>query len=259
VNDRGFADPVSLTIESPPQHGFAMVQDSPGDRGEVSILYAPDAGYTGPDSLTYLLGDGVAAGTATVNITVQATAQDDGGTTTAGKVLELNVLANDIGFGSPVTVAVVQPAQHGSAVVTGSPGAPAGIRISYSPSPGYTGQDGFTYTVSDGTSTDAATVTLDVLADQDGDGITDASDNCTAHANANQRDTNGDGYGNRCDADLDGNGFVNATDLAQFRVRFASSDPDADFDGNGTVNATDLAILRTLFGKPPGPSANAAN
>jgi beta-glucanase (GH16 family) len=92
------------------------------------------------------------------------------------------------------------------------------------------------------------------LTDADADGVVDYRDNCRLHANPDQRDTNGDGFGNRCDADLDGSGGVNAADLARFRQAFGSSDPDADFSGDGNVNAADLAIFRSLFGGAPGPS-----
>jgi hypothetical protein len=92
--------------------------------------------------------------------------------------------------------------------------------------------------------------------DTDNDSVPDAVDNCTTVANANQRDTNTDGYGNLCDADLnDTGGVVNAGDLAIFRSVFGSSNADADLNGSGTVNAADLALFRSLFGQPPGPSA----
>lgn len=90
--------------------------------------------------------------------------------------------------------------------------------------------------------------------DTDGDGIPDASDNCTLVANADQRDTNGDGFGNICDPDLNDNGFVNAADQAILRSRLGTADPDADLDGNGVVNAADIGILRPYLGQPPGPS-----
>ena len=45
--------------------------------------------------------------------------------------------------------------------------------------------------------------------DADGDGIPDAGDNCTEVANPTQCDTNDDGYGNACDADIDNSGIVN--------------------------------------------------
>jgi YD repeat-containing protein len=90
--------------------------------------------------------------------------------------------------------------------------------------------------------------------DTDGDGVPDGFDNCTLVANPRQRDTDHDGYGNRCDADFDNNGIVNFADLAYIKAHFGTSDPNADLDGNGIVNFADLAITKSLFGKPPGPS-----
>lgn len=93
-----------------------------------------------------------------------------------------------------------------------------------------------------------------VPTDTDGDGVDDTTDNCRLVANPSQLDADLDGYGNRCDGDLNNSGSVNAADLALFRLAFASSDPVANLDGEGSVNAADLAILRLLFGSPPGPS-----
>jgi len=90
--------------------------------------------------------------------------------------------------------------------------------------------------------------------DSDGDGIPDDSDNCTLIANPDQFDGDGDGYGNRCDGDLNNNGVTNAQDYAIFRSRLGSADAAADLNNNGTVNAQDYAIFRTLLGAPPGPS-----
>ena len=69
-----------------------------------------------------------------------------------------------------------------------------------------------------------------------------------------QRDTDGDGYGNVCDADLTGDGQVNLSDYSVFRSNFGSADPDADFNGDGVVNLSDYSIFRASFGKAPGPS-----
>lgn len=91
--------------------------------------------------------------------------------------------------------------------------------------------------------------------DADSDIVADSVDNCTLAPNADQRDTDDDGYGNACDPDFNNDGIVNATDLAFFKPRFFTSDPDADLTGDGIVNAADLAILKTFFFKPPGPSA----
>jgi hypothetical protein len=123
----------------------------------------------------------------------------------------------------------------------------------------------------DGSIADYALASLSALAihlesaaaapDADLDGVADDLDNCTLLANADQRDSNGDGYGNRCDPDLDGDGIVNFVDLGILRAAFFSSpgtphwNPDADLDGDGAVNFVDLGILRSFFFGPPGPSA----
>ncbi|MEM6641282.1 MAG: family 16 glycosylhydrolase, partial [Pseudomonadota bacterium] len=66
-------------------------------------------------------------------------------------------------------------------------------------------------------------------SDADGDGVFDSLDNCQDVPNADQRDTNADGFGNACDADLTGDCFVNFGDLGALRLFFFSSRADADF------------------------------
>ncbi|MEL7450697.1 MAG: hypothetical protein AAFN78_15895 [Pseudomonadota bacterium] len=91
-------------------------------------------------------------------------------------------------------------------------------------------------------------------ADTDSDGVADSNDNCTDVANPDQIDSNGDGYGNFCDADLNDDCGVNAGDLALLKQVFFTTDPDADFNSDGQVNFTDLGIMRDLFFAAPGPS-----
>ena len=93
-----------------------------------------------------------------------------------------------------------------------------------------------------------------LIIDTDNDGITDDIDNCILVENADQRDTDIDGFGNICDPDFDGDLIVNAGDLSYLKSKFFTADPLADLDGSGTVNAGDLAILKSFFFKPPGPS-----
>ena len=170
------------------------------------------------------------------------------------------VAANDLGFGSPLTVAIVTPPTHGTAAVSGSPGPAAGISVTYTPAAGYTGTDSLVYSVTDGVSSDSATVTLTVLADADHDGVPDSQDNCLGLYNPTQLDADGDGYGNACDADLNNSGLVTAADFDLLRSVLnqpASSSPlaaAADLNGSGTVTAADFAILRARLNTAPGPS-----
>jgi hypothetical protein len=91
--------------------------------------------------------------------------------------------------------------------------------------------------------------------DTDADHVGDACDSCTLVANTDQRDTDGDGIGSICDPDFDQNGVVNASDLASLKSLFFSNDADADLNGDGVVNAVDLALLKARFFKAPGPPA----
>lgn len=91
--------------------------------------------------------------------------------------------------------------------------------------------------------------------DQDNDGIIDSSDNCLNIANADQRDTDGDGFGNACDADLDNDCVVQCTDAALMQSAFyQTGDLDADLNGDKVVNFLDLAVLKDAFFEAPGPS-----
>lgn len=103
---------------------------------------------------------------------------------------------------------------------------------------------------------DLVKVEASASLDGDGDGIPDLCDNCSAVANADQRDADGDGYGSLCDADLDNDGLVAAGDATRFREAWGRQGEGlaADFDGNFAVDDADLAILRALRGRPPGPS-----
>jgi len=99
--------------------------------------------------------------------------------------------------------------------------------------------------------------------DSDQDGIPDNEDNCILVPNGpldpdaggnSQLDTDGDGYGNICDADLNGDVQIDLSDFSLFRSAFGTANPDADFDGDGQVNLSDFSISRASFRGAPGPS-----
>ena len=105
------------------------------------------------------------------------------------------------------------------------------------------------------------------LADTDGDGVTDLSDNCLDVSNADQRDTDTDSIGNACDPDIasPNDCRVNFADLNTLKQAFFSTpdvglwNPDADFDGDGQVNFADLETMKSAFFGRPGPSAAGCN
>ncbi|MFK8016238.1 MAG: proprotein convertase P-domain-containing protein [Gammaproteobacteria bacterium] len=121
----------------------------------------------------------------------------------------------------------------------------------------------WTMNVSDNAGVDTGTldewcllpVTMSTGVDSDDDGVLDDVDNCTSVANADQRDSNGDGFGNACDADLNNDCTVNVVDLGILRSVFFSGNADADLNGDGVVNVADLGLLRLAFFGPPGPAA----
>jgi hypothetical protein len=96
-------------------------------------------------------------------------------------------------------------------------------------------------------------------ADRDGDAVPDGEDNCIEVPNPSQRDADGDGFGNPCDPDLNGDLVVNFADLARLAQDIGRIDaPGAlatDFDENGVVNQADVDVARAYFYGPPGPSA----
>ncbi|MEM7083955.1 MAG: hypothetical protein AAF465_14595, partial [Pseudomonadota bacterium] len=109
------------------------------------------------------------------------------------------------------------------------------------------------------------------VGDSDGDGLVDFEDNCINVANPSQQDSDNDGIGNSCDADLVGadggedDCVVNFLDLVAISDAFLSSpgspnwNPDADIWGptgepDGLVNFLDVSRLPALFLMTPGPS-----
>jgi hypothetical protein len=111
-------------------------------------------------------------------------------------------------------------------------------------------------------------------SDVDGDGVRDEVDNCINVPNGpvipdrggfSQRDTDGDGYGNVCDADLnnDAGAVVNVFDLSAFKSVYRRVAPGvapygladhADFNGDGVVNTFDLSIFKSMYRGTAGPS-----
>ena len=134
-----------------------------------SFSYTPVANYSGLDSFSYKISDGVAdSAFTTVTITVTPvndapTATNDAYFTTVNTALSVagnGVLSNDTDpEGNSVTAAPVTGPSHGTLTLN------ANGSFTYTPTANYVGSDSFTYRASDGTATSTlATVSLTVKA-----------------------------------------------------------------------------------------------
>lgn len=91
--------------------------------------------------------------------------------------------------------------------------------------------------------------------DADSDGVPDVLDNCdlVPNAGAANCDSDQDGYGNMCDADLDQTNVVNVKDLGVWRAQNAlgaGGNLIADMDCTGVINVKDLGRWRSINADP---------
>lgn len=99
------------------------------------------------------------------------------------------------------------------------------------------------------------------LADTDGDGVTLASDNCSAIANAGQWDSDGDKFGDACDGDLNNDLVTDAADRALLtgalnaELGTPAYKNAYDFNLDGRIDALDVGYFNArLVNRAPGPS-----
>jgi hypothetical protein len=110
---------------------------------------------------------------------------------------------------------------------------------------------------------------LDPAGDLDLDGTTNCADNCIDVANADQLDSDGDGYGNQCDYDFNDNCIVGDADTQLLISNFLASAPwgddsqsppqtieQYDLNQDGTIGGPDITAIATRIGWPPGPSSD---
>ena len=130
---------------SDPAHGTATIDNLTG-----RLVYTPDANYHGPDSFTYLNGDGVfLSNLATVSINVTPVndapvANNDRYTTNEDTVLTVaapGVLANDTDADPDAVLNAGTPSDpaHGTATINNLTGV-----LTYTPDANYSGPDSFT-------------------------------------------------------------------------------------------------------------------
>ncbi|MDC0710796.1 kelch repeat-containing protein [Stigmatella sp. ncwal1] len=135
-------DVLAYTVVTPPRNG-TLSGTAPG------LLYTPRPGFVGTDSFTFKASDGLTASPVIpVSLWVlnaAPVAQALSIQTSEGTPVAVTLRATDAD-GDALAFGVVTPPAHGS--LSGSPPA-----LLYTPEPGYTGPDSFTYQASDGMGT----------------------------------------------------------------------------------------------------------
>lgn len=133
------------------------------NNGDGTFGYSPDRDVHGIDTFVYEVCDTLSAcDTATVTITIQSVndapiAVDDDATTSEDQPVVLSPLSNDSDVdGDPLTVTNLTTPANGAVVDNGDG------TITYTPAPGHTGGDTFTYTANDG-SIDSSIATVTVV------------------------------------------------------------------------------------------------
>jgi uncharacterized repeat protein (TIGR01451 family) len=136
ANDAGI-DPATIAV-SPPANGTATAN------GDGTVTYTSTAGFVGVDTFTYQVcaaNQPQLCATATVTLTVSPVARPDVTRTAADVAVAIPLVDNDSGL---ITEPAVTVAPVNGRVDPGGPG-----EVVYTPNPGYTGVDLFTYEICD--------------------------------------------------------------------------------------------------------------
>jgi len=147
-------DSLSIKSLSSPNQGKAEIIDN-------KIKYTPNANYNGSDSFSYIVTDGTTDVSANVEITINRvndapSANNDSATTKYETKVTIDVLANDsdIDDDSLSIKSVSNPSNGRAQIVNG--------KIEYTPNNGFSGEDKFTYIITDGKLDSQAQVTVNV-------------------------------------------------------------------------------------------------
>lgn len=169
--DEDIAKGITLTASDPDLDSLTYQLTSLPQHGSLSgalpdLTYTPDDDYNGQDSFTFKANDGtVDSNEATISITVNAVndepdAINDNADTPQDTPVTISVLENDDDVdGDTLTVSSADPLSANGGIVTDNQDG----TLSYTPPIGFTGEDTFSYTISDGNGgSDDATVTVSV-------------------------------------------------------------------------------------------------
>lgn len=149
ASDEDVEDTLTWSTSSPASNGVATAS---GTGTTKSIGYTPNDDFSGADSFTVQVSDGLETDTITVNVTISAV--NDAPEISEGvtvnvimtNIFDLTLHASDV-EGDTLTWSISSPAGHGTAVANGTG---ESMVIGYTPVSGYTGVDNFVVQVEDG-------------------------------------------------------------------------------------------------------------
>lgn len=136
-------DGLAIVSVSDPANGTAMISGG-------MIIYTPDTDFYGTDSFSYTVEDGY-GGSASADVSILVERLNEGPVAADDQfiVVEdtssnmLDVLGNDSDpDGDDFSIVLVTTPLHGTASINGD-------MVSYTPNPGYVGNDSFSYTIED--------------------------------------------------------------------------------------------------------------
>lgn len=253
-------DEMLVALSSSPIHGSLSLA------ADGSFAYTPDPGFVGIDSFTYRLSDGsgaFAVATAIVHVVPQhdpingiPLADHDVFDAAAGvlSVVSPGVLENDTDPEQrPLTAVVERSPWHGT-LSFASDGS-----FTYTPLPGFLGQDTFAYRATDGnTFSMPATVVLNVTAPNPAapesgvaTGILPPTPPTVSAFPPSTIDSGTSSPGTTSTlpsfADLNGDGRVDRGDLAAVMAAYASTNLAADPNADGRVSLADAIVVRNAM------------
>lgn len=256
ANDSGLPATGTLTA-SIPTNGSVSINDngSPNDPTDDLVTYIPDPDYNGQDSFDYTLcnafGD-CSMATVTINVLPMPDAVDDTLGTDQDQWVDVDFMSNDNDLPAGGNYVYNNPS-NGTLVLrnNNTPANPWDDWVTYTPNPGYVGNDSFTYTLCD-TASNCSTATVSVIVnplgadlDSDDDGILDSFEDLNLdgdnNPSTNPTDTDGDGIPDYLDIDSDDDGIPDNVEAQSTAAYLPPSGVDAN--GNGLDDIYESGLL----------------